>query len=129
MSRLASESSAPGRQSPTPAWTGPAIDLVHLARQSLGDRALEMELLSLFERQAGQILTRLSAPAPRDTGWRFDLAHTLTGSARAVGAFNVASASEAYGRAVQNGDSAAALGQLAWAVATARAMAKDLLDS
>ena len=36
------------------------IDLVHLSRQSLGDRALEIELLTLFERQAEQIAARLA---------------------------------------------------------------------
>lgn len=73
------------------------IDLVHLARQTLGDRDLEIELLQLFERQAEQIIARLAS----DTGsaerrWRLDLAHTLKGSARAIGATQVANAAQHY---------------------------------
>lgn len=73
------------------------IDLVHLARQTLGDRALEVELLQLFERQAAQIMARLAS----DTGsperrWRQDLAHTLKGSARAIGANQVGNAAQHY---------------------------------
>ncbi len=35
-----------------------SIDLVFLAKQSLGDRGLEIELLSLFEKQAETIAAR-----------------------------------------------------------------------
>lgn len=71
----------------------PVIDLVHLARQSLGDRGLECELLALFERQAGQIIDRLTKRGSEDARkMRTDLAHTLKGSALAVGANRVAEA-------------------------------------
>ena len=77
--------------------SGRAIDLVHLARQSLGDKGLECELLALFERQAGQILARLSAgPAALAPKAKADLAHTLKGSALAVGANRVAEAAAAF---------------------------------
>ena len=73
------------------------IDLVHLAHQTLGDRDLETELLGLFRRQAGQIVERLSADLPGDSiPWRADLAHTLKGSARAIGATRVAIKAEIY---------------------------------
>ena len=63
------------------------IDLVHLSRQTLGDRQLEVELLQLFDRQAAQIAARLGADTGNtDRRWRQDLSHTLKGSARAVGA-------------------------------------------
>ena len=76
---------------------GRPIDLVHLARQTLGDRALEVELLQLFDKQAAQIITRLAG----DTGnperrWRQDLAHTLKGSARAIGGGQGANAAQHY---------------------------------
>jgi HPt (histidine-containing phosphotransfer) domain-containing protein len=75
----------------------PAIDLVHLSRQTLGDSALEAELLILFDRQALQFAARLAPPVKAGEGdWRGDLAHTLKGSARAVGAFQVGDAAEAY---------------------------------
>lgn len=75
---------------------GPAIDLAHLARQSLGDRELEAELLDLFDRQAARIAGELCMPdlSPGSRAERADLAHTLKGSARAVGAWRVADACE-----------------------------------
>ncbi|MBV9066221.1 MAG: Hpt domain-containing protein [Methylobacteriaceae bacterium] len=74
-----------------------AIDLIHLARQTHGDRGLETELLGLFRRQAAQIMERLSADLPADSiPWRADLAHTLKGSARAIGATRVAIKAEIY---------------------------------
>jgi HPt (histidine-containing phosphotransfer) domain-containing protein len=73
------------------------IDLIHLAHQTLGDRDLETELLGLFRRQAGQIIERLAADLPGDSvPWRADLAHTLKGSARAIGATRVAIKAEIY---------------------------------
>jgi HPt (histidine-containing phosphotransfer) domain-containing protein len=86
------------------------IDLVHLARQTMGDRALEVELLALFDRQAAQIAQKLGA---EDTGaaqdsdatksWRADLAHKLKGSARAIGAHGVAAAAENYEHCARTG--------------------------
>jgi HPt (histidine-containing phosphotransfer) domain-containing protein len=73
------------------------IDLVHLSRQTLGDRALETELLQLFDRQAAQIAARLAADTGNaDRRWRQDLSHTLKGSARAIGAGLVANAAQHY---------------------------------
>ena len=73
------------------------IDLIHLARQTHGDRDLEIELLGLFRRQAAQIIERLCADLPGDNvPWRADLAHTLKGSARAIGATRVAIKAEIY---------------------------------
>jgi HPt (histidine-containing phosphotransfer) domain-containing protein len=64
------------------------VDLVHLARQTLGDRALEREVLGLFKVQARAIFAQLQAVTQKQA--RLDLAHTLKGSARAVGAWQVA---------------------------------------
>ena len=66
------------------------LDLVHLSRQTLGDRALEMELLELFERQATSALSRLTGLGAAGGVAGADVAHMLKGSARAVGAFGVA---------------------------------------
>lgn len=69
------------------------IDLVHLARQTLGDRSLEQEILSLYLRQARTLLQRIEdSHCARE---RCDIAHTLKGSSRAVGAWHVATAAEA----------------------------------
>jgi HPt (histidine-containing phosphotransfer) domain-containing protein len=103
----------------------PAIDLVHLARQTDNDSALEEELLALFDRQSASLLTQLSAEdAPRRR--RADAAHMLRGSALAVGAGPVARAAQALETALEsgNGDKLEldrALAALAEAVREARA--------
>ena len=86
----------------------PVIDLVHLSRQTLGDAALESELLRLFEAQARAFAARLRAPVAqnetaRDMEQRIVLAHTLKGSARAIGAFALADAAQAYEDALRAG--------------------------
>jgi HPt (histidine-containing phosphotransfer) domain-containing protein len=68
------------------------VDLVHLARQTLGDRALEREILDLFVIQSRAVLDHLHRA--EETRQRLDLAHTLKGSARAVGAWHVATCAE-----------------------------------
>jgi HPt (histidine-containing phosphotransfer) domain-containing protein len=68
------------------------VDLVHLSRYTLGDRALEREVLELFCAQSSIYLERLRA-AGSDKEWK-DAAHSLKGSASAIGAWRVASACE-----------------------------------
>jgi HPt (histidine-containing phosphotransfer) domain-containing protein len=68
--------------------TGRPVDLVHLARQTGGDKMLEEEVLHLFLRQANMLARDLSDA--KDSDGRRRLAHTLCGTARAVGAFRVA---------------------------------------
>ena len=77
------------------------IDLVYLSRQTLGERELEVELLGLFERQAGLILRQIDLAATSRSGQ--DLAHTLKGSARAVGAGAVADTAAAYEACLHDG--------------------------
>lgn len=110
----------------------PIIDLVHLARQTLGDNALERELLSLFARQAGEFAARLAGlDGASDARRREELAHTLKGSARAVGAFGVGHAAEAYEDALRAGAADAGLARdaLAGEIAAARAAIAALLES
>jgi HPt (histidine-containing phosphotransfer) domain-containing protein len=70
-----------------------AIDLVHLARQTDGDFALERELLSLFDVQSAKLIARL-ALADVGAQAKADIAHRLRGSALAIGARRVAAAAE-----------------------------------
>jgi HPt (histidine-containing phosphotransfer) domain-containing protein len=63
------------------------VDLAHLAKQTLGDRALEQEVLKLFVHQA---LTARDQIAEAQVKERLLLAHNLKGSARGVGAFAIA---------------------------------------
>ena len=70
----------------------PPLDLVHLARQCLGDHELEAELLQLFRQQAPALTARLSGSPPLSVDAKAKIAHTLRGSALAVGAGRVAGA-------------------------------------
>jgi HPt (histidine-containing phosphotransfer) domain-containing protein len=63
------------------------VDLAHLAKQTLGDRALEQEVLKLFVQQALSARDQITHAA---TSERLRLAHSLKGSARGVGAFAIA---------------------------------------
>jgi HPt (histidine-containing phosphotransfer) domain-containing protein len=74
----------------------PPVDLDHLRRYTLGDRALELEILGLFAEQMPLTIGALkNAPSPKE--WAI-AAHTLKGSARAVGAWTVASIAESAER-------------------------------
>jgi HPt (histidine-containing phosphotransfer) domain-containing protein len=68
------------------------LDLVHLARQTCGDRPLEAEVLGLFRQQLNLSLDQLKRARGRE---RSIIAHSLKGSARSVGAFPLARAAEA----------------------------------
>jgi HPt (histidine-containing phosphotransfer) domain-containing protein len=68
------------------------VDLVHLSRYTLGERELEWEVLELFCTQSLLYLERLKA-AQSDKDWK-DAAHSLKGSARAIGAWRTAEAAE-----------------------------------
>jgi HPt (histidine-containing phosphotransfer) domain-containing protein len=61
-----------------------AIDRAYLARYTMGNEALAQEVLELFAAQAPLILDRLRR-AQSDADWQ-QAAHTLKGSAAAVGA-------------------------------------------
>ena len=109
----------------SPAPDDRPIDLVHLARTTLGDRSLEREVLQLFDRQSTLLLARMRAATP---GTLVTLAHTLKGSARGIGAWRVARAAEAV--EVAEGEQAPrALDALAAVTDEARAVIADLLKA
>jgi HPt (histidine-containing phosphotransfer) domain-containing protein len=68
------------------------VDLVHLSRYTLGERELEREVLELFCTQSLLYIERLRGAAS-DKDWK-DAAHSLKGSARAVGAWRAGEAAE-----------------------------------
>ncbi len=70
----------------------PPLDLVHLARQCLGDHELEAELLSLFRLQAPALTAQLADPSHLSLESKAKIAHKLRGSALSVGAGRVARA-------------------------------------
>jgi len=105
------------------------IDLVHLARMTLGDRSLEREVLALFDRQAGMLLMRIQQAARAGIS---AAAHTLKGSARGIGAWRVARAAEAVelaaGSAAER-ELEAAIARLDAAATETRALIADLLQA
>jgi HPt (histidine-containing phosphotransfer) domain-containing protein len=68
------------------------IDRKHLARYTLGDTALEEEILGLFLEQLPKTIAMLRA-AGTDKDW-ISAAHTLKGSSRCVGAWRLARTGE-----------------------------------
>ncbi len=115
------------RVSAPPAPAEPAIDVAHLGRMTFGEKGLESEVLRLFDRQASMLLARMQ-DAPQAAVAAF--AHTLNGSARGIGAWQVAKAAEAVELATggrNQPDFRGALENLVAAVAAARAAIADLL--
>ena len=77
-----------------------AIDLVHLARTTLGDSSLEAEMLETFDFRATMLVLRMQKAAR--SGIRA-AAHALNDSARSIGAWRVALAAEAVKFAAESG--------------------------
>ena len=112
------------------------IDSAHLDRMTLGDAGLEREVLAMFSGQAVGLIDRLATAAKSSETRSQDarsqetlaLAHTLKGSARAIGAFDVADAASRLEALLQNGgDPTEALAELDDAVAQARAAVDAIL--
>ena len=100
------------------------IDFTQLRRMTLGDDNLEREVLGMFSAQSSRLLDAL-ANLPADSA---ALAHTLKGSARAIGAFAVADAAAHLEAQIKTGaDTTAALVQLDGAIAQACAAIDALL--
>jgi HPt (histidine-containing phosphotransfer) domain-containing protein len=71
----------------------PAVDLVHLARYTGGDVALNAEILRLFDMQTSEMVDQLRSvlDAADAKSWK-EITHTLKGAARGIGAFLFADA-------------------------------------
>ena len=75
--------------------SGRPIDLVYLARQTMGDKNIESQMLWLFARQARLCINQLCRnPRAGRSRERLKLVHTLKCSATTVGAFAVSRAAE-----------------------------------
>ena len=108
-----------------PAASGALIDRAHLARMTLGDANLEREILNLFERQAELLVGRMRSLPPAAVS---TLAHTLKGSAKGIGAWNVARAAEAVELADGTvAELVSALDRLAAEIGATRATIRDML--
>lgn len=103
------------------------IDRSHLAQMTLGDPALEREILQLFDRQSELLVDRMQQVGSAGVS---ALAHTLKGSARSIGAWHVARSAEAVELADGTLDEfQAALDRLATDVGVAREMIRGLLKT
>jgi HPt (histidine-containing phosphotransfer) domain-containing protein len=101
------------------------IDFEHLSRMTLGDPALECEVLTMFVTQSAKLLDQLAA-LPSEAG---SLAHMLKGSARAIGAFAVAEAAACLETVLAGqGDASSALDGLRDAVAEVQGAIEAFLD-
>jgi HPt (histidine-containing phosphotransfer) domain-containing protein len=77
------------------------VDLVHLAKQCLGDEFLELEVLRLFDTTLAGYYGRLKMAASFD-----DLAlilHSIKGAASGVGAWAIADLAKAMENEIRNG--------------------------
>jgi HPt (histidine-containing phosphotransfer) domain-containing protein len=114
----------------TPAGTAAAIDREHLARMTFGERSLERELLTLFDRQTVLLLARMR---DAEAAVAATLAHTLKGSASGIGAWGVARAAatceQASGGEGSPAERSLALAELAAAIAEARAEIAGMLGN
>ena len=100
------------------------IDFDHLKRMTLDDAGLEQEVLAMFVAQSARLMAAL-ATRPADAG---ALAHTLKGSARAIGAFGVAETAARLEAVLANADDPSGqLLELADAVAQARTAIEAVL--
>lgn len=107
----------------------PVIDRAHLSRMTHGERDLEREVLRLYATQAALLLDRMLRRDGEPVGAAVvaALAHTLSGSSRGIGAWQVADAAAAIeADAAQGRDVAAALARLASAVRAAQAEIVEL---
>lgn len=94
------------------------IDLEHFAAATFGDRALQREVLGLFEAQAAKLMETIRSARGREQA---EAAHALKGAARGIGAFGVAAEAEK----IEHGD-AGAVEALAQRVAEARIAAAEI---
>jgi HPt (histidine-containing phosphotransfer) domain-containing protein len=100
------------------------IDFEHLSRMTLGDAGLEQEVLAMFSAQSAKLIGALAA-MPADAP---ALAHTLKGSARAIGAMAVAEAAARLEAAISAGfDPVSTLAELDDAIAQTRAVIEAVL--
>lgn len=108
----------------------PAIDRAHLARMTQGERDLEREVLQLYATQADILLGRMLqvdlGQSPSAAVAAF--AHTLNGSSRGVGAWQVADAAAAVeADAAEGRDTAASVRRLATAIRVAQVDIVELM--
>ena len=105
------------------------IDLVHLAKQCLGDENLEREILRLFDTSLVTYLERLRLASSFD-----DLAinlHSIKGAAAGVGAWTIADLAKAMEQEMRDGRplTAEKIDDLGMAIEEARSFISQILQN
>jgi HPt (histidine-containing phosphotransfer) domain-containing protein len=95
------------------------VDFDYLKRMTLGEEALEREVLGMFLKQTKRLLDALACSSAETPV----LTHTLKGSARAIGAFRLADRAAALEEIARNG------GDLAAPLAALKAAAAEVRDA
>lgn len=119
----------PERTPPAPARAGRPIDLVHLARQCLGEASLELEILRLFDTTMVTYLDRLNRAVTFD-----ELAlnlHAMKGAAVGVGAVRIADLAKSLEHELRSGRplTPEMIGDIGMAVEEARAFIGGMLNN
>lgn len=87
----------------------PPIDIDHLARQTLQDATLQREILALFDRQIVEFVREIDA-GTKGKDLTF-LTHRLVGTARNLGAFELAQRAAELEEGIDNPNARQALEQ------------------
>jgi hypothetical protein len=121
------ESKPPHSGPPTPLRHRRPVDLVYLARLTMGDRILECDVLAMFNHQITTYMARISATDAQDE-IEFCLG-AIKGCALGVGAQNLAELAAGAERELAGGTGGAveALDDVAMAIEEASAYVSDLL--
>nr|WP_321456377.1 Hpt domain-containing protein [uncultured Cohaesibacter sp.] len=100
-----------------------SLDLAHLSQQTMGDLDLQRQVLSIFVEQMKLKIPQL-APQMEGLG---ELAHSIKGSAKGIGAWQVAKAAEEVEKS--SGDPSAEIEALLLAVDVSLQDIETLLQS
>ena len=105
------------------------VDLQHLDRYTGGNRAINEEILRLFDTQCREMLATLDSLAAEGVdakSWRATL-HTLKGAARGIGAFALGDAAAAEQAGSERAAAMAALERLKASSAAVHVFIEDFL--
>ena len=105
------------------------VDRVHLARQTLGDRGLELEVLRMFDQTARAYFGRIEQSTNVDDLIRH--LHTLKGAAAGVGAVAIRDLAATAERELRAGEpvNPERIDDIEMAVAECSAWIEDVLES
>jgi HPt (histidine-containing phosphotransfer) domain-containing protein len=111
--------------------TDQPVDLHHLDRYTGGDRAINQEILLLFEAQCREMIAKLEVltTGHNDSkSWR-EITHTLKGAARGIGAFALGDAAARAETTATGPEALAALQRLKFTSAAVHVFIAEFLKN